>query len=167
MRYTKMNDNNQLEMESVEYSHEDYLKYAQSRRLRFIRGIEKACGSDEALATLDPDRQSNYLAAIRDIEKQVLTLQKLKQEEQSDEARNATIAALILKQATAIDSKRNNTVVTTETILPSADLLPVKQLIPGETDIGDRIENYQEYRARTGLSSNQDPLSLFPGESDE
>lgn len=137
------------------YTHDEYLAFAQSRRLKFVQAMEKACQSDEGLATLDPDRQSNYLAAIRDIEKQVFTQQKLKQEEEDSEVRNAMIAALIVKQAASNNVQRSQRQV--NQIIPDPTTIPQKKLIPGETEIGDRIENYREYKLRTGQGDNLDP----------
>ena len=159
--------------EQVTYSQEDYLLFAQTRRIRFVQAMENACGGSEGLATLDPERQSNYLAAIRDVEKQTLTLakmkqdkdlaeQRMKQDEKNDEARNAAIAALILNQAKNINVSRSRN----SNPVPDASQLPVKPLIAGETDIGDRIENYQEYRNRTGQRDDLDPLSFYQDESD-
>nr|DAO80623.1 MAG TPA: hypothetical protein [Caudoviricetes sp.] len=136
-----------------EYSQEDYLRFAQSKRLSFMKAMEDAVGSPEGLATLDPDRQANYLRTIDAIEKQSLTLKKLKQEEQSNDAQNAAIAALILKSAKdrGKEIDRENT-----PIIPDPSVLPVKQLIAGETEIGDRTENFREYQIRTGQIDHQD-----------
>lgn len=140
-----MNEQNENTLEQVDFTQEDYLRYAQAKRLAFIRSIDKAC-KDEDLATLDPDRQANYLAAIRDIEKQVFVLQKLKQEEETNTIiRDAAIADLILRSSKEQAIRRAKTVE-----IPNPDVLPVKPLIPGETEIGDKIENYEQYLNRTG-----------------
>lgn len=140
-----MNEQNENTLEQVDFTQEDYLRYAQAKRLAFIRAIDKAC-KDEDLATLDPDRQANYLAAIRDIEKQVFVLQKLKQEEETNTIiRDAAIADLILRSSKEQAIRRAKTVE-----IPNPDVLPVKPLIPGETEIGDKIENYEQYLNRTG-----------------
>lgn len=141
-----------------EFSQEDYLRYAQSKRMSFVRAMENAVQDAEGLATLDPDRQANYLKAIDSIEKQSLTLMKLKTEEQSVDIQNAAVAALILKSA-----RTNNIGATQQNqmAMPDPELaLPKKALIPGETEIGDRIENFHEYKVRTGRQENQDPV--FP-----
>lgn len=149
----KVVDTSTEEEGEVEYTQEQYLKFAQSRRVGFIQAVEKACETPEGLATLDPDRQSNYLAAIRDIEKQVLVLRKLEQDKQNNDQTNAAIAAFILEQA----KSRNVEASRTKPVIPDISLIPEKPLIEGETVIGDQIENYREYKQRTGHLGSQDP----------
>ena len=147
-----------------QFSHEDYLRFVQARRLNFIKGVEDAVESAEGLATLDPDRQSNYLAALRDIEKQVLTLDKMKQDQASDKERNKIIAEAILEAARNNAKEQAHRFVGMGGKIPDPSAIPQKQLIPGETQIGDHIENYSEYKTRTGLLHDPDPLSEFQDE---
>lgn len=143
-----------------EYSQEEYLKFAQARRLSFIAAIEKAVEDEEGLATLDPDRQSNYLKAIDAIEKQVFTQQKLKLEEANTEAQDAAIAKLIVeasrKYSIAVSQSHADINARVESIIPDPLSIPQKKLIAGEIEIGDHIENYREYRQRTGMDENLD-----------
>ena len=148
--------------ESVpQFSNEDYLRFVQARRLNFIKGVEAAVETSEGLATLDPDRQSNYLAALRDIEKQVITLDKMKQDQASDKERNKIIAEAILEAARTSAKEQAQRFAGMGGKIPDPSVIPQKKLIPGETQIGDHIENYSEYKTRTGLLSDPDPLSDF------
>lgn len=142
------------------FTQDDYLKFAQHHRIRYVKATLEAVGGDEGVATLDPDRQANYLAALRDIEKQVFVQQKLKQDEESNEVRNNAIAALIVNAARSADIAATRAAKGENKVDLDPSKLPVKQLIDGETTIGDRIETYSDYKARTGQSS-LDPLSEF------
>lgn len=148
--------NSETTQEQSSYTNEDYLRFTQARRVQFVKAIESAVGDEEGLATLDPERQSNYLKALSDLDKQVLSIQKLKQEEQNNDAHNAAIASLILDATRRVSSQRNQ--LNTASVIPDGSMLPVKTLVPGELDIGDRIETFQEYKSRTGLSASQDPV---------
>jgi len=142
----------------------DYKEFAQQRRMNFIQKIEE--GSDGQLHQLEPDVQGHYLAALRDIEKQVLVIDKMKQdkhlaelrlkaEQQNTEAINQNIAVLLNEAA----RKRGRGLEETSNtdIVMDISLVPQKALIPGETTLGDQIETYQQFQSRTGLVENPDP----------
>lgn len=150
----------ELTDDGTEWSHDDYLKFAQGHRVNFVRAVVNTMQTPEGLVELDPDRQANYLAALRDIEKQVFVQQKLKQEADNNDARNNIIASIIVEQARKADIERTRQSTNPqETLDPSK--LPFKQLIPGETSIGDSAENYDEYLSRTGSAPSQGLLQEY------
>lgn len=145
-----------------EFSENDYLRFAQAKRIQFIRSVDAIAESPEALARLDPDRQANYLAAIRDLEKQVQVKQKMEQDERANTAQDALIADMVLKFAKKINCGKSaelNPIREVTDILPDPNLIPTKNLIPGETMIGDPKENYQEWLKRTGRPGSEDDPS--------
>lgn len=154
-------------VESSEYSTGlstlDYKEFAQARRINFIQRIETA--TEGELERLDPDSQGHYLAAIRDLEKQALVIEKMKQDrelaemrlkvdQQNNEAINQNIAVLLNKAAR--QRGRGMKSSTTEEIIMDISLVPQKKLIAGETTLGDQIETYQQFQSRTGLADDQD-----------
>lgn len=147
-------ENTTLELDGIEYSRQDYLNFTQARRIRFAQAIESATGTPEDLAKLDPDRQANYLAALNAIDKQVIDMMKLEQDKESNDAQNNMIAELITKRAVDRNIQRSRE---SQGIMPDPTLLPSRTLIAGETDIGDRIEDYRQFRSRTGQEDHQGP----------
>lgn len=142
-----------------EFSEDDYLRFAQAKRIQFIRSVDAIAESPEALARLDPDRQANYLAAIRDIEKQVQVKQKMAQDERISSEQDSLIADMVLNFAKKANSQANvnkSMVKDVAEIIPDVNLIPTKQLIPGETMIGDPKENYQEWLKRTGRPDSEE-----------
>lgn len=137
----------------------DYKEFAQQRRLKYAMNIEQFC--EEDFATLHPDVQGHYLATLRDIEKQAMTIDKqkqdyelamlrLKQEDQSNEAQQQLIAMM------AIDYARRQDRRDIVQIIPDPSVIPKKQLIPGETETGDQLEDYHSYKTRLGYQSDQE-----------
>lgn len=157
-----MSDDKQgLELDGVVYNREDYLAFTQARRIRYAQAVEAAAGTLEDLAKLDPDRQANYLSALKDIDKQVIDLMKLEQDKESNDAQNNIIAELITKRAVERNVQRSREA---QGVMPDPSLLPTRTLIPGETEIGDRVENFQEFRARTGQGDHLGQDDPFGGE---
>lgn len=142
----------------------DYKEFAQARRINFIQRIEEATGGK--IEMLEPDDKGHYLAAIRDIEKQALVLDKMKQDKElaiarmkSDEKNAAAVdqsIAQFLNELARNKNKRAEDGMVTEVIFDPS-LIPQKQLINGETTIGDQIESYQQFQTRTGFDSDLDP----------
>lgn len=163
--------NNGLDIDGVVYTQEDYLNFAQARRVKFIQAVESAAGTPEDLARMDPERQGNYLAAIRDLEKQVISLKKLEQDKESTDAQNNMVAEYLIQAAAKreVELRERKPQPTPESrgIMPDPSLLPSRTLIPGETEIGDRIENYREYKIRTGQVDHQDPHDPLASLSEE
>lgn len=163
--------NNGLDIDGVVYTQEDYLNFAQARRVKFIQAVESAAGTPEDLARMDPERQGNYLAAIRDLEKQVISLKKLEQDKESTDAQNNMVAEYLIQAAAKreVELRERKPQPTPESrgIMPDPSLLPSRTLIPGETEIGDRIENYREYKIRTGQVNHQDPHDPLASLSEE
>lgn len=148
--------NNPLDgINDYSFSHDEVLLFAQANRIRFVQTVRKECGGDEGIVTLDPERQANYLRTLDQIAKQALDIQKLKQDKENNEAQNDIIATLIVESARKrnIQRSRENE---QQSIVPNPSVLPKKELVPGEMHIGDRIENYQEYKIRTGQTESQD-----------
>lgn len=148
--------NNPLDgINDYSFSHDEVLLFAQANRIRFVQAVRKECGGDEGIVTLDPERQANYLRTLDQIAKQALDIQKLKQDKENNEAQNDIIATLIVESARKrnIQRSRENE---QQSIVPNPSVLPKKELVPGEMHIGDRIENYQEYKIRTGQTESQD-----------
>lgn len=144
-------------VEQYSFTHEEVLQFAQANRIRFVQAVRKECGGDEGIVTLDPERQANYLRTLDQIAKQVLDVQKLKQDKENTEAQNDFIAAMIVESARKRNIQRSRETEEQRAIVPNPSTLPVKPLVNGEMDIGDRIENYQEYKLRTGQAEHQDP----------
>lgn len=144
----------------IEWSHDDYLKFAQYHRVNFVKAVVNTMQTPEGLVELDPDRQANYLAALRDIEKQVFVQQKLKQDADNNDARNNLIATIIVEQARNADIAKTRQATNPQDTL-DASKLPMKNIIPGETSIGDSSENYADFMGRTSGQGNQDPLLDF------
>lgn len=138
------------------FTHEEVLLFAQANRIRFVQAVRKECGGDEGLVGLDPERQANYLRTLDQIAKQALDIQKLKQDKENNEAQNDFIASIIVESARKRNIERSRQ-AEQRAIIPNPASLPVKSLVNGETHIGDRIENYQEYMLRTGQGESPDP----------
>lgn len=157
--------------EQGSFTQDEYLQFVQMKRIRFIDSIEKAVETEEGLATLDPDRQSNYLAALRDIEKQVLTKEKMENDKTANAAATEAIAAMIVEQHRRLSSERAKRfqeeklgiTKTIDQLIPDPETaIPKKSLLKGETEIGDHIENFREYKLRTGHHIDQDPFQQDP-----
>lgn len=158
-RYNEENQN--LIIGDVEWSNDDVERFVQARRLRIIKAYDKSV-TEEEFVLLDPDRQANYLATLRDLEKQIHTNKKLKQDEQSSAARDNALAQILQQAVTTrrheYNQSRQNAPQASQPTFDSTKL-PPKTLIPGETDIGDLGETYEDYQARRALAGHQDPLS--------
>lgn len=165
-----MTDNTkQQEQEKIEtseystgFSTLDYREFAQSRRIHYIQRIEEATKGN--IEELEPDVQGHYLAALRDLEKQTIVIEKMKQDrelaemrlkvdQQNNAAINQNIAVLLNEAAR---KRGRGQTISKDEIIFDINLVPEKQLIPGETTLGDQIETYLQFQNRTGLVDDQD-----------
>lgn len=156
------------EKETSEYSTGmtglDYKEFAQARRINFIQRIEQA--TDGRLESLEPDDKGHYLAAIRDVEKQALVIEKMRQDKElamlrlkADEQNSAAVNQNIATLLNTIARNKGNPSVLLNTQIDEPDItkIPQKPLIEGETMIGDQLETYQQFQKRTGFDTGLDP----------
>lgn len=156
------------EKETSEYSTGmtglDYKEFAQARRINFIQRIEKA--TEGELERLEPDDKGHYLAAIRDVEKQALVIEKMRQDKElamlrlkADEQNSAAVNQNIATLLNTIARNKGNpsTLLNNQIDEPDITKIPQKSLIEGETMIGDQLETYQQFQKRTGFDTGLDP----------